>query len=320
MTRTTPSTVEVETFAIDDIRDLAYSFLNALEAQNKSPKTVKTYGEAVTQLTAFLLEQGMPTEVSKLSRDHVEAFMVSLLRRAKASTANNRYRALQQFFKFLQEEGEIPASPMVNMKPPKVPEEPVEHVELEDLRKILKTCATTAKESRMIATKLENTRDEAIIRFLFDTGVRSAELIALQLDDVDVRGRSATVLGKGRRPRTVEFGAKTALALDRYLRARRAAAFASSPWLWLGVRGPMTDSGLRQMLERRSQAAGVRHVHPHMLRHSQATEHMRNGGSETALMRNMGWRSPQMIRRYTAAAADELAREEHRRMALGDQL
>lgn len=65
------------------------------------------------------------------------------------------------------------------------------------------------------------------------------------------------------------------------------------------------------MLERRSTRAGVPHIHPHALRHSQATEHMRNGGSETALMRNMGWRSPQMIRRYTGAPADELAREEH---------
>lgn len=311
MSRSTPLSVGVTSFAIDDIRDLNESFLTALEAQNKSPKTIKTYGEATSQLTTFLIEQGMPTAVSNITRDHVEAFIVSLLKRAKASTANNRFRALQQFFKFLHEEGEITASPMANMKPPKVPEEPVEQVELEDLKKVLKTCREK---------KFENLRDEAMIRFLYDTGVRSAEMIGMQLDDVDVRGRCATVLGKGRRPRTIEFGAKTSLALDRYLRARRAHTFSSSPWFWLGARGEMTDSGLRQMLERRSIAAGVRHIHPHALRHSQATEHLRNGGSETALMRNMGWRSPQMIRRYTAAAAEELARQEHRRLALGDQL
>lgn len=311
MTRSTPSTIGAATYALGDVRDLSESFLTALEAQAKSPKTIKTYSEAVNQLTAFLVAQGMPTEATRITRDHVEAFIVSILQRSKISTANNRYRALQQFFKFLVEEGEITASPMSNMKAPKVPEEPVAHVELADLKKVIKTCSVR---------NFDNLRDEAVIRFLFDTGVRSAEMIGLTLDDLDVRGRCATVLGKGRRPRTVEFGAKTSMALDRYLRARRSHRFAGSPWLWLGARGPMTDSGVRQMLERRSQAAGVPHIHPHALRHSQATEHMRAGGSETSLMRNMGWRSPQMIRRYTAAAAEELARQEHRRMALGDQL
>lgn len=311
MTRSTASTVGAGPLAFGDVRDLADSWLTALEAQAKSPKTIKTYAEAVTQLSGFLVEQGMPTAAERITREHLEAFMVSLLKRSKASTANNRYRALQQFFKWCLEEGEIQTSPMANMRAPKVPEEPVAHVELDDLRKVIKTC----KERTF-----ENLRDEAMIRFLFDTGVRSAEMIGLTLEDVDVRGRAATVMGKGRRPRTVEFGAKTATAIDRYLRSRRAHTFASARWLWLGVRGPMTDSGVRQMLERRAQLAGVPHIHPHMLRHSQATEHMRNGGSETALMRNMGWRSPQMIRRYTAAAADELAREEHRRMAIGDQL
>jgi site-specific recombinase XerD len=312
MTRSTSTNVRAANAAeIGDIRLLGESFLTALEAQAKSPKTVKTYGEAVTQLTDFLIAQGMPTAVANINREHLEAFVASLLRRSKVSTANNRYRALQQFFKFLLEEGEISSTPFARMKAPKVPEEPVPHVELDDLKKLIKTCGPKT---------LDNLRDEAMIRLFVDTGLRSQALVDLTVDNLDVRGRGATVVEKYRRTREVSFGAKTALALDRYLRARRQHKDASSPWLWVGSRGRVTDSGVRQMLERRSRAAGIQHVHPHMLRHTHATDWMRDGGSESSLMRNMGWRSPQMIRRYTAAAADELARDEHKRRALGDRL
>jgi site-specific recombinase XerD len=275
----------------------------------------------VIQLTDFLLAQGMPTNVANINREHLESFIVSLRDRgAKPSTMNNRYRALQQFWRFLLEEGEIKSTPFARMKAPKIPEEPVDHVELADLKALLKTCAARTVDGVKVKPSFEDLRDEAMIRLFVDTGVRSAELIGITLDDIDPRGYRATVLGKGRRPRDVAFAAKTSLALQRYEKARALHTYATSSAYWLGPRGPMTDSGIRQMLERRSKVAGIRHVHPHALRHSAAVEHMRAGGSETGLQRHMGWRSPQMIRRYTQSAADELAREEHRRMALGDRL
>ena len=100
------------------------SFARHLKAENLSERTLDTYCESVRQLARFLKGQGMPSDVANIRREHVEAFIAHLLERWKPATANNRYRALQTFFRWLTEEGETKDSPMAKMKPPKVPEHP----------------------------------------------------------------------------------------------------------------------------------------------------------------------------------------------------
>jgi site-specific recombinase XerD len=117
---------------------LAVSFRRSLEAANKSPRTVETYSEAVRLFGEFLKAHGMPTDPTAISREHVEAFIADLLANWKPATANNRYRALQQFFTWLEEEGEIPGTPMRHMRPPKVPETPPDVLDETQLRRLLK--------------------------------------------------------------------------------------------------------------------------------------------------------------------------------------
>ncbi|MGK8559571.1 tyrosine-type recombinase/integrase [Nocardia gipuzkoensis] len=137
------------------------------------------------------------------------------------------------------------------------------------------------------------------LRLFADTGCRCGEVANLGLDDLDFEENSALVVGKGGRPRSSPFGDKTRIALRRYLRARNQHPFAKkSDRLWLGRQGPMTDHGIRQMLERRAQAAGIDHIHPHMLRHWFAHNWLANGGQEQDLMMLAGWRSRQMLDRY----------------------
>jgi site-specific recombinase XerD len=97
------------------------------------------------------------------------------------------------------------------------------------------------------------------------------------------------VLGKGRRPRACPFGDKTAMALERYLRERRKRGTVGDA-LWIGIKGPMTGSGIRQMVWRRSEAAGIGRIYPHQLRHSFAHSWLAAGGNEQDLMRLVGWR------------------------------
>jgi len=99
----------------------------------------------------------------------------------------------------------------------------------------------------------------------------------------------AVVMGKGRRPRSCPFGAKTGQALDRYLRVRDRHKHAKLPEVWLGDRGPLSTSGIRQMLTRRGRDAGVK-VHLHMFRHTFAHLWKAAGGSDDDLMRLAGWR------------------------------
>jgi site-specific recombinase XerD len=138
--------------------------------------------------------------------------------------------------------------------------------------------------------------------------------------DVAVAVAVAVALGKGRRPRACPFGDKTGQALERYLRERTKHPLARRAEFWLGARGVMTGSGIAQMLRRRAKQAGLEHLHPHMFRHTFAHRWLAEGGQEQDLMRLAGWRSREMLARYGASAADERAREAHKRMGLGDRV
>jgi site-specific recombinase XerD len=140
---------------------------------------------------------------------------------------------LRILYGWLQEEEDI-ANPMAKMKPPIVPEQPVPVIPEDGLRRLLKACEGKDFEGR---------RDTALIMLLLDTGARRDELMSRKLTDLDLELDVLVVLGKGHRERTLPFGRRTALALDRYLRVRDRHKDAHLPWLWLGY-GASSPSGV----------------------------------------------------------------------------
>ena len=160
------STVE----RIGDVERMVTSFKRHLRAENKADQTVTAYTYAPLQLANFLRDRGMPVEVASIRREHVEAFLEDLLEHRSAATANNRYRGLVAFFGWLAEEGEVPDSPMKNMKPPSIPQQPVPVPPTADIQTIPKGCSGNDFEDR---------RDTAIIRLFADSGFRLAELANL---------------------------------------------------------------------------------------------------------------------------------------------
>ena len=133
--------------------------------------TIKSYSEAVRQLDAFLSDRGMPRAVAAIHRKHIEAFIEDQLARLRPVSAANRYRSVQQFFKWLVSEGELRESPMVRMRPPTIPETPPPILREVDTDALFKVTAGTSFEER---------RDRALIRLLLDTGIRRAELAGLR--------------------------------------------------------------------------------------------------------------------------------------------
>ena len=146
------------------------------------------------------------------------------------------------------------------------------------------------------------------------------QLAGLAVGDVDVTRGVATVhRAKGGNARLVPFGATTATTIDRYIRIRRSHPQTAEPQLWLGERGqPFSYLVLYRALQRRAALAGIDRFHPHLLRHTAATRWLAAGGSEGGLMAVAGWRSREMLDRYTAATASSRAADEARRLRLGD--
>ena len=170
------------------------------------------------------------------------------------------------------------------------------------------------------ATGFVDARDHAMIRMLTE-GVRREELAQQELtdmsDDLIARPFVRVVSLKGAREfsrgRLVPLAMASARALTAYLMARRSHRMAKLPALWLGSRnrGPMTGSGVYQMLDRRAEEAGYdpQAVHPHMFRHTFANDWLADGGSEGDLMRLMGWHDRSMVDRYAADMQEQRAFE-----------
>lgn len=305
---------------IEELAVLLQSWQLSLRAERKSAQTLKTYTYGAKAFIAWMREQPEPIPVADVQRAHIAEWVTWLQdKELLPNTVNNRYRALQQWFNFLLEEEEIDQHPMTKMKPPK-PEVPRVDVVPEDgLKRLLNTCR---------GKLFRHVRDNAIVRLFIEAGPRLSDVADMKVNDVEFGQDVIWVKSKGEKHRGIPFGPKTALALDKYIRARSRHPMAGRPELWLGAspagtvarRPPMTSSGIASMIKRRCVEAKIPHIHPHKLRHTFATSYLDAGGNESDLQRLMGHTSRQMVQRYTDTTAQKRAREAHRKMGLAERL
>jgi len=207
------------------------SFRLHLAAEGKAPKTVRTYTEAVAWFAAaHLIPRTSQTRWEEVSSHDVQRWLVHLLSRYSDAYASNQFRALQQFFRWLADEEQLP-DPMTGLRGPRVRVKLVPVFTSEELSALGETCQGRSFGQR---------RDAAIIAVLTATGIRAGELAGICYDpdprrsDVDLWRREITVRGKGGRARVVRIGHEAARALDRYIRVRSRHAQAWRPQLWLG--------------------------------------------------------------------------------------
>lgn len=292
-----------------DLASLLTSWELGLRAERKAPGTVRSYGDGVRRFLTWCQAHDRPASLDRVT---VSAFVASLLEDgAEPATARARHLALRRFSSWLLDEGEIDHDLLLGSKPPKLDVKVVDPLTEAELKALIAACS---------GRDLRERRDEAIIRFMLETGARAGEVVALGVGDVDLPAGTAIVRrGKGGRGRSVPFGPQTTRALDRYLRTRRTHRLAASDDLWLGDRGKRFGyDALHKALGERATAAGITGFRPHRLRHTAAHRWLAAGGSEGGLMAVAGWTRPDMLLRYTRAQASGRAADEARRLNLGD--
>lgn len=295
------------------------SWERELLSSDKSAFTIRSYGDSVRALIRHLGDDA----TTSVTTDQLRGFIAAELERIAPASVAIHFRNLRVFFNWLtaEEPSLVPVSPMAGMKMPEAPRRHKPPFSPDELAAFLKATNGASFEDR---------RDQAIIRILIDTGMRISGLAGLRLRWIDKHGDEQTdvklprqqlvIRLKGGDEHAVPLGRKATAAIDRYLRARLRHPRAEEDWLWLGPRGRFTNWGIRQMLTRRGEQAGVTDVYPHRFRRTFADSWLEGGGDGYDLMKIAGWRSMSMISVYADERATERARIAHARLSPGDRI
>ena len=289
------------------------SFLTSRLASGCSPRTVTWYEQMISRFLSWMDQAGVSWPPGP---EDVESFLSDERRSGLSpSTVAGRYRALSAWFSWLVARGHLPGSPMDHVARPRVPRRIPRRVEVGQLAKLLETIP---QDGTWV-----DARDRLILLLLFWTGLRLAELAALEVRDLDSSRRLVRVrAGKGGRDRFVPYPVEIGPALLSYLMARPPW---SGPELFLSsdggraggrVRGVLTDNGIRQMIRRRCQRAGVPYVNPHAFRHGLAMALLNSGEADLSLVaRILGHSSTSITQRFYAQWTDDGMRSKYDRAA-----
>ena len=288
-------------------------FRRSLEARGLSKRTIGGYTENTAAYARWADAEGLPTETEDVTSEHIEKHLATMREAGlKPSTVETRYRGLRQFFAWAEGRGKVDDSPMLRMQSPKVPDSQQKMVSDSELEALRAAIPETSRE-------FDDLRDRAIIEMLDATGMRREELASVKVADLRESEMAVEVRhGKGDKARTVRYNEPAAKALGKYLRARKKHKHSALPELWIGWGGALSASGIRTMLRRTSDAAGVK-VTAHEFRRRYVNRYLGNGGSPYNLQRMMGWSDAtvaKMINRYGAEQATARAMSEYDRIGM----
>ncbi|HEY7515586.1 MAG TPA: tyrosine recombinase XerC, partial [Vicinamibacteria bacterium] len=260
--------------------------------RNASPHTVRAYGEDLAQLNEYLeRELGRAPRPDDVDHLLVRGFLAELHQRGlRKSSSARKLAGLRSFFRYLCREGRLAANPARGLQTPR---------QERRIPAVLDE-AQVASLLEMPGEGAPALRGRAILELLYGTGIRCAELVGLDLAEVDLEARMIRVLGKGRKERVVPFGSRAREALRAWLPARMRARPGSDALFVNAKGGRLTDRSVRKLLARRvQQTALARRISPHALRHSFATHLLGRGADLRSIQELLGHSSLSTTQRYT---------------------
>lgn len=283
------------------ISDMAAAYLDTLRSRNYSPKSIKTYGEALSHALAYLKSLGI-VRAQDTQEQHIVDYRLKMIEAGlKPASIQTYMRGLKLFFKYLEDSQSIFVSPMDGMSAIRA-DRPLGRVPDEDEIQRLLAAPDTAKPTGL--------RDRALLETVYSTALRRQELLGLKAADVDLSNASIRVMGKGSRERVVPLGRHAVCWIARYVREARATLLQEhqSEMLWIGRNSkPLSYSVLPVILRTQCRRAGIAPViAPHAIRRACATHMLRNGASAVQVQALLGHASMRHLSQYLRVTISEL--------------
>jgi len=297
-------------------------FLLHMSASGRSHYTIRNYKNQIGRLAKWIEDAA----IDKISSNDIDSFMKYLIedyrithigtcptkpRKLSKKTIYNAWGALSSFWKWVEKEYQI-INPF-KVAPIKVHTKPVYPLKRDEVSRLVKACSFTNKEASdgnfYKSKRFTAIRDRAVLLMLLDTGVRSSELLGINVNEIDFETGRIRVKGKGEKYRFVYLGRLSKQAIWKYVSSRfpKHSPPKDEP-LFVNYSGihRMTRSGLAILIKRLGQTVSVERVHPHRFRHTFAIEFLRNGGNVFELQQLLGHNDLAMVKRYVRLSQMDL--------------
>lgn len=267
-----------------------------------SPHTVEAYRRDLASLLKYLeTEPGPAPRWEELGAGHLRGFVAWSHRQGRSGRSIQRaLSAVRGFCAWLVREGELRASPVGGVRAPKSPRR---------LPRVLDPDRLGALLDREALDPLE-LRDLAMLELAYSCGLRLAEMVSLDLVDLDLVERLVGVTGKGRKRRVVPVGRQACAVLERWLEVRGGLAAGSQTALFVGRGGRRLGPRAVQARFRRwsLRSGSGAELHPHLLRHCFASHLLESSGDLRAVQELLGHASIRSTQVYTHLDFQHLAR------------
>ncbi len=271
-----------------------------------SPHTVTAYTSDIESFYTFLLTvEVLDNEVSKVE---IRQFMQNEIENNLSKRSLKRkMTSLRQYYTYLQEKGQVKDNPFLRVLAPKSVDPLPAVIYEEEINLIL--------EANNTRTDFLAGRDQLILELMFATGLRASEVVNLTLQTVNINERFLSVLGKGQKERMVPFTERVQNLIRNYLTkerkellARRKSSQPTSAFFLNAKGDKLTIQGLRYILLSVEKKTGEYvHLHPHLLRHSFATNLLNKGANLRIIQELLGHESLNTTQIYTHVSEESVA-------------
>jgi len=279
---------------------LVDKFLQHLTLERRlSPRTIDAYRRDLADFLNWHPDQGR-LDWSKLQQTEIRSYAAQRHRQGlSAKSLQRRLAALRSFFRFLNREGLGQQNPAIGVRAPKVKRKLPATLDVDQLGHLLELPGETPLDLR----------DQAIMELLYSSGLRLAELISIDLHDLDRNDAMLEVTGKGNKTRRLPVGRKALQAISQWLQAREELAKVGEMALFVSQRGGrLSARSVQSRLALRAKQQGApQHVHPHLLRHSFASHLLESSGDLRAVQELLGHADISTTQIYTHLDFQHLA-------------